>query len=471
MSAGRFHAPGRLDVASLLAATGGALVGGAGEGSWTLCTDSREMADGAIFVALRGENFDGHRFVESVLGSWRAGALVDEIPASLSAARGPIVQVADTLAAFGAAAGAFLRNSSPPVAAITGSVGKTTTRAMLAGILAGAAPGLCTEGNFNNRIGLPITLLGLRPEHRWVVLEMGMSEPGEILELARIAEPSVRVITTVSAGHLEFFDSIEGIADAKGELFQEAGAGDTLVLPAGEWFTERLPRPAGADVLTFTTGPGVDADLRLVGWQDRGLEGSSARLDLAGTTVDVELPVAGFHQVHNALAAAGGALAMGASPDDVQRGLAQVELPGRRMRIERVGGVTIVDDAYNANPASVAAALATLETARAGARRVAVLGDMLELGPSAAELHAEVGRVAAHHGVGLLVGAGPLMAHAVTAAHAEGVEAVAVPDSEAAGRFLRESLKPDDVVLFKGSRGMKMEQAIEAIRPSMAEGS
>jgi UDP-N-acetylmuramyl pentapeptide synthase len=298
-----------------------------------------------------------------------------------------------------------------------------------------------------------------------------MSEPGEIRALAEIAEPAVRVITTVSAGHLEFFDSVEGIADAKGELFEGAGAGDTLVMPAGEWFSERLPLPEGADVLTFTSRSGVSADLRLLECRDRGLDGTWGRLDLAGQDVEIELPVAGFHQLHNALAAAGAALAMGSNVEDIQSGLARVELPGRRMRIERVGDVTVVDDAYNANPASVAAALASLENARPGSRRVAVLGDMLELGPSAKELHAEVGRALGRHGVALLIGAGPLMAHAVEAAVSVGVEALSVADSTAAGEILHDRIRPDDVILFKGSRGMKMELAIEAIRPSGYEGS
>lgn len=465
MNCRRFHPAGQLGLAKLLESTGGRLAQGEGEGPWTLCTDSREMTDGAVFVALRGDNFDGHRFVADVLGSWRAGALVEEVPAGLTGVRGPVIQVDDSLLAFGEAAGSFLRSQGPPVAAVTGSVGKTTTRAMLASILAETGEGLCTEGNFNNRIGLPLTLLGLRPEHRWVVLEMGMSEPGEIRALAAIAEPGVRIITTVSEGHLEFFDSIEGVADAKGELFESAGEGDTLILPAGEWFTDRMPRPAGAKVVTFSTDPEVAADLRLLDWEDRGLAGSWARVDLAGEACELELPLAGFHQLHNALAAAAGALAMGASRADVCRGLASVELPGRRMRIEQLGELTVVDDAYNANPASVAAALETLGALASDARSIAVLGDMLELGPTAAELHAEAGRTAARHGVDVLVGAGSLMSHAVTAAVSAGIDAVAVADSEAAGQVLVDRARAGDVILFKGSRSMKMERALEVLRP------
>ncbi|MEE2827589.1 MAG: UDP-N-acetylmuramoyl-tripeptide--D-alanyl-D-alanine ligase [Myxococcota bacterium] len=465
MTATRFHPGGRLSVQALVSATGATVGGGSSEDSWTLCTDSREMRDGAVFVAIRGESFDGHRFVDEVLASWRAGALVEELPSSAATAQGPVLKVDDSLVAFGAAAGAFLQEQAPPVAAVTGSVGKTTTRAMLAAILSEMGPGLCTEGNFNNRVGLPLTLLGLRPEHGWVVLEMGMSEPGEIRALTSIADPKVRVITTVNAGHLAFFDSVEGIADAKGELFEAAGSGNTLIQPAGEWFSDRLPSPRGAEKVTFSSRPGVAADLFLLEWTPRGLSGSTARVSLAGTECVLELPVAGRHQVDNALAAAGAALAMGASVSQVTEGLAGVQIPGRRMRVEQVGAFTVVDDAYNANPASVEAALQTLGSLAGEGRRVAVLGDMLELGGSGADLHAEAGRQAAAQGIDFLVGSGPLMAHAVSAARSQGVEAVAVSDSVAAGLLLKEYLEPGDTVLFKGSRGMQMERALEAIRP------
>ncbi len=465
MTTTRFHPPGRLDVPVLLAATGGRLAAGPATGTWSLCTDSREMRDGALFVALRGDNFDGHGFVPNVLGRWKAGALVEEVPPRGVESSGPVILVSDSLIALGAAAGALLRQHALPVAAVTGSVGKTTTRAMLASILECSAPGLCTEGNFNNRIGLPLTLLGLHSAHRWVVLEMGMSEPGEIRALAGIAAPTVRVITTVSAGHLEFFDSTSGIADAKGELFESAGPGDTLIFPADQWFTERFPTPEGAQVLTFSTDRGSMADLRLLDWEDLGLGGSRATFDLAGTRCEIAITLAGFHQIHNALAAAGAALAMGASVPQIQQGLADVQLPGRRMRIEEVAGVTVIDDAYNANPASISAALTTLSGVDDKGRRIAVLGDMLELGPSAPSLHDEVGREAAAAGIDLLVGAGPLMAHAVAAAARAGIEAIAAPDSLAAGQLLAERVSAGDVVLFKGSRGMKMERAIEALRP------
>lgn len=466
-ASGRYSPPGLLSVAELLAATAGTLVAGSDSGAWRLCTDTRELGDGAVFVALIGENHDGHRFVADALATHACGALVArarlpslQLPPGL---RGPVIAVDDTLVAFGAAASAFLARQSPKVAAITGSVGKTTTRAMLASILSQQNDGLQTQGNFNNRIGLPLTLLSLREGQSWAVLEMGMSEPGELRMLARIARPDVRVITEVTASHLEFFASVEAIADAKGELFEEARAGDLLVMPADNPLAERFPRPVGCRCVRFSLDPASDAEVRALHIEDLGRDGSRVRMSLHGEVVEARVPLAGRHQVHNALAAAAAAVAMGASGDAISAGLASVQVPGRRMKILEVGGVTVLDDAYNANPASVAAALATLASLPTSGQRVAALGDMLELGTTAGQLHAEVGVQAAALGVDLLVGAGPLMEHAVAAARAAGIRAQAVVDSPAAGGVLLAALSPGDLLLLKGSRGMKMEAALESL--------
>jgi UDP-N-acetylmuramoyl-tripeptide--D-alanyl-D-alanine ligase len=462
-----FHPPGRLTVPEILAATGGRLAMGRSDGDWSFCTDSRQMDDGALFVALRGDKHDGHDWVARTLGAHRAGALVEEVPQDLDGAvGGPVIVVPDTLVAFGDVAAAFLRKQGPAVAAITGSVGKTTTRAMLAAILEALGPGLCTAGNFNNRIGLPLTLLRLRPEHRWAVLEMGMSEPGEIRELARLARPRVRVITWVSAGHLEFFDSVQGIADAKGELFEAARPGDTLVFPHKAWFSPRFPRPAGALEASFGHG-GADVFAEKI--QQLGLEGMGFVLRIGDERADARLPLVGQHQVHNATAAAAAARAMGASVEQIVAGLGSASLPGRRMRVEQIGGITVVDDAYNANPASVEAALHAVSSIEREGRLAVALGDMLELGDTADQLHGELGNLAVMLGVDLLVGAGPLAAAAVAAFEDFGKTGHAVADSAEAGRLLADWLKPGDLLLVKGSRGMRMEAVLDAIRP--AEGN
>ena len=467
----RFHPPAKLTVDEIVAATGGTFLAGPRTGTWSLCTDSRAMADDAIFVALTGETHDGHAYAKDVVQTHRAGALVSARPEFLPLpgagrrlprwVQGPIIEVPDTLVALGQIARFHLLKTGPAVAAVTGSVGKTTTRTMLATILTGAlGPGLSTDGNFNNRIGLPLTLLGLRPEHRWVVLEMGMSEPGEIRALAEIARPRVRVVTTVSEGHLQYFDSVHGIAAAKGELFEEARPGDICISPRG-WFAELLPQPPGAIRVTFGfPGAGVYA----TDVEHAGLEGTRAVLQLNGDAQPVHINVPGHHQVDNAMAAAAAALHLGCSGTQIAEGLAHVELPGRRMRVEEIRGITIIDDAYNANPASVKAALETVRDVGRAGQLVVALGDMLELGDEAPRLHEEAGALAVDSGANLFVGTGPLMGYAVKRALELGLESVAVFDSEEAGRILRRRLKGGDVLLLKGSRGMRMEAVLDALR-------
>lgn len=478
----RYHPPGRLTLRELVGATGGRVVAGAEDldATWSLCTDTRELRDGAVFVALRGEVHDGHRFVPQALARGAIGALVcaDAVDGlSLEGALGPVIAVADTLVAFGDASRAVRRRTGPAIAAITGSVGKTTTRAMLANILRQRGPGLETQGNFNNRIGVPLTLLRLAPEDQWAVLEMGMSEPGEIRELARIAEPQVRVITEVVAAHLEFFDSVEQIADAKGELFETAHPNSTLIYPADNPLSERFPKPPGVPLLSFSMDPESGASARALHIDDRGLDGMGATLLLPTGIVDVHIPLPGRHQVHNALAAAAAATAMGAPLADVAEGLRTVQVPGRRMKVRTVRSITVLDDAYNANPASVAAGLRTLAATPVPpeGRRIAAIGDMLELGPTGPDLHADVGRLAAHLGVDLLVGTGPLMRHAVEAvadmADPDGpTRAVAAEDAAAAGSFLDGWARPGDLLLLKGSRGMRMEGVLDVLADNKERG-
>jgi len=451
---GRFHPPGRLTVPQILAATGGELIRGSLAGSWTVCTDTREMSDDALFVALRGEIHDGHDWIGDLGRDSRAGLLVEELPEVADALPAElIVRVPDTLVGLGALARGFLLQTEVTVAGVTGSVGKTTTRSMLGSILAQLGPGLVTEGNFNNRIGLPLTLLALRPEHRWAVLEMGMSEPGEIRALASICRPRVRVITTVSAGHLEFFDSVDGIADAKGEIFEDARPGDALVYELGAWFADRLPRPPGAVAVTFgAEGASVWADQVV----DEGLAGTRANLYLYGEPVAIHVPLPGAHQLHNAMAAAAAALWMGADASHIAAGLARAEVPGRRMRVEEVAGVTVIDDAYNANPASVLAALKTAASARRSGRLVVAIGDMLELGPDTAQYHATALAYACERLPGArILPFGPLMAQAVRSFDLDAFE-----DIEDLRQHLTTHVAAGDLIAVKGSRGMALERLI-----------
>jgi UDP-N-acetylmuramoyl-tripeptide--D-alanyl-D-alanine ligase len=463
----RFAPPAPFAADELVAFTGGTHIGGPAHGAWTVCTDSRLIGSGAVFIALVGDNFDGHRFLEAVLTDNVAGAIVqeerltDDHRAALASASGPVISVPDTLVALGALARRHLERYGPEVVAITGSVGKTTTRSMTAAILRQLTPGLESEGNFNNRIGLPLTVLHLREEHRWAVLEMGMSEPGEIRALTEITRPGVRVITEVAAAHLEFFDGVEQIADAKGELFESAGLDDVLIFPADNPLSSRFPLPVQATRVPFSVHCDSTAPVRPSRINDRGLAGTDATLSLFGETVDVTIALPGPHQLHNALAAAAAARALGAGPEEIAAGLASVEVPGRRMKVSERGGVTVLDDAYNANPASVAAALKTV--AQLSGRRIAAVGDMLELGDTAPELHGDVGRLAAELGLDYFVGTGPLMAHAVEAARVAGLPSQHATDSEAAGTILAQLLTPGDVLLLKGSRGMRMERVLDSL--------
>jgi UDP-N-acetylmuramoyl-tripeptide--D-alanyl-D-alanine ligase len=454
----RFAPPASLSLAGILAATGGENLGGA-SGPLSVCTDSRAAGPGRLFVALKGDVHDGHAFVGAALAAGAAALVQTVDPAWPTTA--PLVRVPDTLEALGALGRAALLRCGPSVAAVTGSVGKTSTRAMLSSILARVAPTLSTDGNFNNRVGVPLTLLQVAPEHRAVVLELGMSEPGEIRALAAICRPRVRVITRIAPVHLEFFAGIEGIADAKGELFEDARPGDVLIFPADEPTSSRFPRPAGAVVVPIGADPGSAAPVRPLEVEDRGLLGTRARIELHGHRFEIEVPVPGRHQLQNALAAAAAAWALGAREDAIRAGLLAVDVPGRRMKVAERGGVLVVDDAYNASPASVIAVLETVARLPREGRSVAALGDMLELGPTAPGLHADVGRAVADLGFDLLVGAGELMKHAVRAAKQGGVNAVSVPDSEAAGAFLAGFLEPGDLLLLKGSRGTKMEAALD----------
>lgn len=427
-------------------------------GPFSVRTDSRTAEPGTIFVALAGERFDGHDFLGSV-ASQGAVALVRRGRALPGMA---CIEVDDPLVALGDLARAHLLRFGTPVAGVTGSVGKTTTRSLLASILGAAyGVGLESEGNYNNRIGVPLTVLALEGRHRFAVLEMGMSEPGEIRALAAITRPRVRVITRIAPAHLQFFPDTDAIARAKGELFEAAVPGDHLVLNADQHEHTIFPRPRGTIIHRASLTP-RGGDVWVDHVEDRGLDGGSADLCLERGTVAVDLPLAGRHQWMNALLAAAAAEALGADAEAIRLGLRQVRVPGRRMKSSVHAGVTWLDDAYNANPASVDAGLRTLAALAVPGRRWALLGDMLELGPTGPALHRQVGTLAADLGLHGLVAVGPLMAEAADEARKRGIEAHSFATAAEAGLQLRALLREGDTVLVKGSRGMRMEGAIDA---------
>ena len=415
-------------------------------------TDSRSLEPGNLFVALVGERFDGHEYLAQAAGRGAAAAAVcREVPAEL-----PLVRVADTRRALGRLAAFWRRRFEIPLVAVTGSNGKTTVKEMTAAILGAGREVLATRGNLNNDIGVPLTLFRLDERHRAAVIEMGANHPGEIAWLTTIAAPTVAVITNAGPAHLEGFGSLEGVAECKGEIYSGLRPGGTAVVNADDAFAD-LWRSLAAprDVLTF----GLDrpADLS-ADWRPAG-GGSRLSLRTPWGYAELELPLPGRHNVMNALAASAAALAAGASLDEVVQGLSGMRaVSGRLQFLAGIAGARIIDDTYNANPASLGAALEVL--AATPGEHWLVLGDMGELGPGAAELHAEAGRQAAASGVSRLFALGEL---AGEAARAFGGHARAYRDREALLGDLREAMHGDLVILVKGSRRMRMEQVVEAL--------
>jgi UDP-N-acetylmuramoyl-tripeptide--D-alanyl-D-alanine ligase len=376
----------------------------------------------------------------------------------------PLIQVPDTLTALGDLAAARRREFSGPVIGLTGSTGKTTTKEMVADILALTGPGLKTEGNFNNLVGLPLTLFRLQDDHQWVVLEMGMSARGEIARLTEIAEPFVGIVTNVGPAHLETLLNIEGVLRAKGELFAAMKPGSIAVVNADDERVSRLPVANGVRRICFGLGP--DAQVRA---ENIVATGRTLMFDLllSGERRPVRMQVAGRHNVYNALAAAAAASALDVAGELVVRGLEAFRpSPGRMEVVSVRNDILILEDSYNANPLSVKAALTTLDDLGGEGRRVAVLGDMLELGKTSAELHREIGQAAGRR-VDLLVLLGQMAAEVAAGAREVGLtedQIVIAGSHEEAITCLRRCLQGGDRVLVKGSRGMKMEKISGALR-------
>jgi len=390
-------------------------------------------------------------------------------PRGVSAdARGRLL-VADTLRALGAVARHHRRRFELPVVGVTGSNGKTTTREMIAAILATRGPVLKTEGNLNNEVGVPLTLLRLGPEHRAAVVEMGMNHAGEIARLCAIALPQVGVVTNAAAAHLEGLGTVDGVADAKAELYQGLPPGGVAVANADDARMLRRAQASGRRLLTFAAAGGRRGDVVVLELLDEGPGGLRFVLGVGNRELEVALPLVGAHNAANAAAAACAAIALGCDDREIVRGLAAVAPVGRRLRLERLpSGALLVDDCYNANPLSMGAALRTAASlARAeGGRAVAVLGDMLELGPGELELHRQVGAEAAAAGLERLLCFGPR-----ARALAEGAAAAGLPpdrifhteDVAALAAAAGAGLRAGDVLLVKASRGVRLERLVEAL--------
>jgi len=450
-------------------------------------TDTRTLAPGALFVALKGERFDAHDFLADAATAGAAAAIVSEARAG-EACPIPRLAVKDPLAALGAVAHLHRLRYAIPLVGVTGSNGKTATREMIAAVLGTRGPVLKTEGNLNNEVGVPLTLLGLGPEHRAAVIEMGMSNPGEIARLAAIAAPQVGVVTLAAPAHLAGLGTVERVADAKAELWQGLPEGGVAVVNADDARLLERARRCGRRMVTFSAAKGRRGDVVVLEVTSQGADGLRFVLGIGNREVAVHIPgLVGAHNAQNAAAAAAAAIVLGCTDREIVRGLAEVRPVGRRLRVETLrAGVTLLDDCYNANPASMSAALQTLaalaasplthpsppEGERGGGERtpggprrpVAVLGDMLELGDLEAEAHRALGEEAARAGVRALAAFGPRARATAEAARAAGLDAFHTEDLPALVEWARATLRAGDVLLVKGSRGMKLERLVEALR-------
>lgn len=423
-------------------------------------TDSRQLADGNLFVALTGPRFDGHVFLAAAREAGAAGAIVSralDVPL-------PQILVADTQRALQRLAAQWRSGFAGPVIGLTGSNGKTTVKEMLRAILECRGPTLATHGNLNNHIGVPLTLLRLENWHRAAVIEMGANHAGEIEALTKLVQPTVGLVTNAGAAHLEGFGSLEGVARAKGELFASLAAGATAIVNADDAFSGLWLEMCGQrPVMRFAlTG---DAEFTAVDIRESmsdNTPGLAFRLRCPLGEADVRLPMVGRHNVMNAVAAAAASVAAGARLSHIVDGLAQVENPGGRLKpLSALGGGVVFDDSYNANPGSVGVAIEFL-AAQPG-RRWLVLGDMGELGADAPRLHAQLGAAARSAGLDGLVCIGSLAAHA---AHSFGSGAHAVADIDAAAALLAAESGEDLRVLIKASRSARLERLVARLVPA-----
>ena len=430
--------------------------------------DSRTVAPGELFFAVRGERHDGHNFVTSALerGAIAAvvsRALVATLPDAVLAV--PLLITEDPLIALQALATHVRRQWGRPVVAITGSAGKTTTKEAEAAALGAKFNVLKSQGNLNNGFGLPLQLLRLEPEHEYAVVEMGMNHAGEIALLARIAAPDWGVVTNVGTAHVEnFADGQAGIARAKFELVAALPVTGVAFLNCDDPYVSQFGRDFPGRVVYFGAGPCADPQF-LDGTED--LSGLHLKFRAGKRKGELTLKLLGVHNASNALAGLAVALEAGVDLDDAVAALASLTAGDKRGQVIEIDGATILNDSYNSNPEALRSMIRTL-AARPAARRILVAGEMLELGEQGPALHSACGRAAAEAGLDLVAGVQGNSEHLAAAACSGGVASLFLQDAEAAGRWLKQTMQPGDVVLVKGSRGVHLERAIEAVKTRIA---
>jgi UDP-N-acetylmuramoyl-tripeptide--D-alanyl-D-alanine ligase len=420
--------------------------------------DSRTIAPGQLFFAVKGERLDGHDFVAAALDRGAVGAVVraDQLhrfPQKIS-----LLPVEDTLTALQSLATAVRKLWGKPLIGVTGSAGKTTTKEAIAHVLGSNFRVLKSEGNFNNHFGLPLMLLKIEPEHDLAVIEMGMSHGGEIRALAKIAQPEIGVVTNVAPVHLEFFDSVAGIARAKYELVESLPASGIAVLNADDEYVSQFGRGFKGSVISY--GRSSTADVRAENVGSCGASGSQFDILTPAGHAHATLPLVGEHNILNALAAVSVGLARGMTIEESAAALATMKPADKRGQVLQLDNITVINDCYNSNPKALNAMVDALASMKAQ-RRIVVAGEMLELGPAGEEMHRDAGQHMGEKKIDLLVGVRGLAQAMVERARDAGTNAVFVATPEEAGEWLAREMRDGDVVLLKASRGVKLEKALE----------
>jgi UDP-N-acetylmuramoyl-tripeptide--D-alanyl-D-alanine ligase len=429
--------------------------------------DSRSITPGSLFLAIPGPHFDGHDFVGQAFDRGAVAAVVEQgfFDGSSAAVQRALIPVPDTIVALRQLAQAVRRKWGRCLVAVTGSTGKTTTKELLAALLASRFVVHKSVGNLNNDYGVPLTLLALEPRHEVAVVELAMSTPGEIARLTRIAEPEIGVVTNVAPAHLEFFDSVDSIARAKRELIENLKPPSTAVLNHDDARVRSFAQGFGGRTVTF--GFGHEAQVRGLDWHDAGPGGSWLRVKGPTLECDFELHLPGRHNAENLLAALAAASLFEIPPADLQRAVALVRnLPQRGEIVELPGGTVLVNDSYNSNPLAMERMLETLAAWPGAGRRIAVAGEMLELGASSPELHRAVGRKCADLGMDWIVAVQGDARFFLQGAAEGGMPYERMkffPNALEAAEFCRTIIQPGDAVLVKGSRGVRMEKIVDAL--------
>ena len=441
------------DIANM---TGGQVVQGGDVVSSSVVIDSREVKPDSVFFAIKGDRLDGHQFVDQALQTAR-GAVVSSVPENLPAGKG-VVRVGDTTVALQMLARAIRRQMDFKLVGVTGSAGKTTTKEMIATLAATERRTFKSWGNFNNLIGCPLCIDNTPDDAEIVVSEMGMNHKGEIAQLAGLTRPDVGVYTNIAPVHIEFFGTVEKIAEAKRELLENLKDGGTVIVNADNQHVVNISRDYSGPKKTY--GIDHDADYRATSIRERGLLGTHFTLEAEGQRREMDLVLPGRHNLDNLLAAIATARAIGISWEGIERGVKDVKPAYHRGVIVPWRGATIYDDTYNSNPYALTRTLELMSQADVKGRRIAVIGDMLELGDKELDYHREAGR-AIPKDVDAVIGVGKRSQSLLEGAREAGHQNVHhFPDAETAGEFVRDFVREGDLVLIKASRGIGLDKIV-----------